>query len=54
MEEEGELRDLITNFYKDLFRSSAGTRFDELLDQVQPKVSPLMNDFCCGISLMRK
>lgn len=36
---------LITNFYKDLFRSSAGTRFDELLSQVQPKVMPMMNDF---------
>jgi len=34
---------LITNFYKDLFCSCAGNRYDELLSQVEPRVTPLMN-----------
>ena len=45
MENEREMHELITNFYKDLFRSCAGTRYDELLDQVQQKVTSEMNQF---------
>jgi hypothetical protein len=43
--EEKELHELITNFYKDLFRSAAGTRYDELVAQVQPKVTASMNQY---------
>jgi len=43
VEDEQEIHNLITNFYKDLFCSCAGNRYDELLSQVEPKVTPLMN-----------
>ena len=43
MEDEQEIHNLITNFYKDLFCSCAGNRYDELLSQVELKVTPLMN-----------
>ena len=45
MEEGAEMRNLITNFYKDLFHSCAGTRYDELMMHIQPKVSQEMNLF---------
>lgn len=44
VEEMAGLKLLITNFYKSLFQSHAGDRFDELLNQVQQKVSSEMND----------
>ena len=43
VEEEGELQALITNFYKDLFCSRAGSRYDELLSCVHPRVTNEMN-----------
>ena len=43
VEDEQGIHNLITNFYKDLFCSCAGNRYDELLSQVEPKVAPLMN-----------
>ena len=43
VEDEQGIHNLITNFYKDLFCSCAGNRYDELLSQVEPKVTPLMN-----------
>jgi len=43
VEDEQEIHNLITNFYKDLFCSCAGNRYDELLSQVEPRVTPLMN-----------
>ena len=45
VEEEREIHGLVTNFYKNLFSSCAGTRFDELLAKVQPKVTVMMNQF---------
>ena len=45
VEEERKIQALITNFYKDLFRSRASGRYDEMLTQVHPKVSPEMNEF---------
>jgi len=43
VEDEQGIHNLITNFYKDLFCSCAGNRYNELLSQVEPKVAPLMN-----------
>jgi hypothetical protein len=43
VEEEGEIHELITNFYKELFCSCAGNRYYELLAQVEPKVTAMMN-----------
>ena len=43
--EEGELKETITNFYKLLFHSNAGTRYDEIMNEVQPRVTDVMNQF---------
>jgi len=43
VKEDKEIVALITNFYKDLFHSHAGSRYDELLEKVHPKVSSDMN-----------
>jgi hypothetical protein len=40
-----EMEILITNFYKDLFRSCAGGRYDELLSCVPLKVSTEINQY---------
>ena len=45
VEEEGELQNIITNFYKKLFRSCVGSRYDELLSRVHPRVTNEMNQF---------
>lgn len=45
VEGEEELRTFITNYYKQLFSSRAGTRADELLDKVSPIVTAEMNVF---------
>lgn len=44
VEEEGEIRDLVSNFYRELFLASAGTRMEELMESINPKVSTPMND----------
>ena len=45
VEDSSGIKMLITNFYKSLFESHAGSRYNELLDHVQPKVTPDMNNF---------
>ena len=45
VEGEAELRAFITNFYTNLFTSSAGTRKAELLASVPSVVTAEMNDF---------
>lgn len=45
VEGEEQLRTFITNQYKSLFSTHAGTRANELLQKVQRKVSQEMNDF---------
>ena len=42
--EEKELQEVATNYFLDLFSSSAGTRTAELLDHVDPIVNPAMNE----------
>lgn len=43
VEEKGEIHALITNFYKTLFQSNAGDRFEELLQQLPTRVNAEMN-----------
>lgn len=38
VEEEGEIHELITNFYKELFCSCAGNRYDELLAKLNQRL----------------
>lgn len=45
VEAKEETRNLVSNFYKNIFRCTAGTRYDELLAQVHPRVSQEMNLF---------
>jgi hypothetical protein len=44
VEQEGEITSMISNFYKNLFTSNAGGRFDELLQHVPMKVTTDMNN----------
>jgi hypothetical protein len=44
VEQEEEIRALISNFYKDLFASHAGGHLDGLLQHVSSKVTDEMND----------
>jgi len=41
--EAGDIHDLITNYYKSLFQSNAGTNYGELTQQVPRRVTQLMN-----------
>lgn len=43
VEAEGEIRELITNYYKSLFLSHAGQRVNEVLQHVSPRVTQDMN-----------
>lgn len=43
LEQEGEKKNAITNYYRSLFHSSAGARVNEFLQHVEPKVSHEMN-----------
>jgi CTP-dependent riboflavin kinase len=44
VEEMGEIHTMVTNFYKSLFQSHAGNRYDELLSQVPHRVTDDMNE----------
>jgi hypothetical protein len=44
VEEEGAIKNVISNFYKNLFSATAGSRMEELMLQMSPKVSVEMND----------
>lgn len=43
-EEKGEIMNLISNFYKHLFTTTAGSHMEELIMHISPKVSSEMND----------
>jgi hypothetical protein len=47
MEEEGAMKGLVTNYFLDLFSSNAGTRMEELLNQIGSRVTPEMNELLC-------
>jgi hypothetical protein len=42
--EEGAIKNLISNFYKSLFTATAGSRMEDLMMQIPPKVSEEMNN----------
>ena len=42
-EEEQLIEEIVVNYYKDLFTTSNPTNFNELLEAVETKVSPSMN-----------
>jgi hypothetical protein len=44
VEEKGEIINLVTDFYKNLFQTHAGHRYEELLHQVSPRVNAVMNE----------
>jgi len=48
VEDTSGLKLLITDFYKSLFESHAGARFEELLNQVHQKVTTDMNNYLMG------
>jgi hypothetical protein len=43
VEEEEAMRDVVTNYFKKLFTSSIGTRMEELLERIDPRVTQEMN-----------
>jgi hypothetical protein len=43
VEDEGTIKNMISNFYKSLFTATAGSRMEELMLQISPKVSHEMN-----------
>jgi hypothetical protein len=43
VEEEREIKNLISNFYRNLFSATTGARVEELLSQIAHKVSDDMN-----------
>jgi hypothetical protein len=45
VEDDEGIKVLVTNFYKSLFLSSAGSRYDELLQHVPPRVTEAMNAY---------
>lgn len=45
--EEQEMLQLLTDYYQNLFHSSAGGRYDELLQHVTPRVTEEMNSALC-------
>jgi exonuclease III len=47
VEDEGAMKDVVTNYFVNLFSSNAGTRVDELLDHIDPRVTPAMNELLC-------
>jgi hypothetical protein len=44
VQEKGEIHNLVTDFYKTLFQSRAGLRYDELLQHIPSRVTGEMND----------
>jgi hypothetical protein len=47
VEEEGAKKEVVTNYFINLFSSNVGTRMDELLSQIDSRVTPEMNELLC-------
>jgi hypothetical protein len=47
VEEEEAMREVATNYFMKLFTSHAGTRMEELLGHIDPRVTQLMNEMLC-------
>ena len=48
VEEEEAMKEVATNYFSNLFTSSTGTRMDELLEHVDPRVTEAMNEMLCA------
>jgi hypothetical protein len=47
VEEREAMKEVVTDYFSNLFTSRAGTRVDELLDHIGLRVSPEMNELLC-------
>jgi hypothetical protein len=47
VEDEEAMKEVVTNYFLELFTSHAGNRMDELLNQVDPRVTSPMNQILC-------
>jgi hypothetical protein len=47
VEEKGAMKEVVTNYFMDLFSSNVGTRMDELLCHIDSRVTHAMNDLLC-------
>jgi hypothetical protein len=47
VEEEEAMREVAINYFSSLFTSSTGTRMNELLEYVEPRVTEQMNEILC-------
>jgi hypothetical protein len=47
VEEEGAMKEVVTNYFMNLFSSNAGTRMEDLLGHVGPRVTQDMNELLC-------
>jgi hypothetical protein len=47
VEEEEAMKEVATNYFSSLFTSSTGTRMNELLQYIEPRVSEQMNETLC-------
>ncbi|XP_071674413.1 uncharacterized protein [Lolium perenne] len=47
VEEEEAMKEVATNYFSKLFTSSTGSRMDELLGYIQPRVTDAMNGMLC-------
>jgi hypothetical protein len=47
VEEMGAMKEVVTNYFLNLFSSSTGTCMDELLSQIDSRVTPEMNELLC-------
>jgi hypothetical protein len=47
VEEEEAMKEVATNYFSNLFTSSPGNRMDELLNQVDVRVTNSMNEMLC-------
>jgi hypothetical protein len=47
VEDEEAMKEVVTNYFIKLFTSHAGNRMNELLNQVDPRVNPSMNQILC-------
>jgi hypothetical protein len=48
VEDEEAMREVATNYFSSLFTSSTGTRMNELLEHIEPRVTEEMNEVLCA------
>jgi hypothetical protein len=48
VEDEDAMREVATNYFSSLFTSSTGTRMNEILEHIEPRVTKEMNEVLCA------